>query len=451
MRFIARFATEQDDCFEIITVYDVKSITERINKTTPTLRSISNKYPSAKWFEQKLSDDFGIKIRSSSRVEPLVTEQNSPKNIYPMRKIFNKLSIKRVEVKVHHLDEEQGIVFSPTHPYHLESSQFKYLQKENKFSYFETLPFSKYRGIEKMVEGMTLDEAKPIIERISGTSSIAYQLVYLDIQLQSSKRKLPSTLKVKHIFFLELERIINTLFDLGSMCQSVKFIEGNHFFMKLVEEGRLVMKLLTGHRFGFGAIDMQGNGLDITKGYEFIRKLGNELLWFEEWIEGNASFWKKLEGKGFIAKEDALQFGLVGIMARSTGLEIDRRQDKPLYKEYGFSVSEESMGDSAARFNIRLTEIYNSLRIMRRVLDNKVLPFFIGTNQDGKFYAYIESSGGELMMYVDIKDEKIERFFVRDPSFLNAQILPLCLKNSSVNALELIIKSIPLSFSAIDL
>ena len=55
------------------------------------------------------------------------------------------------------------------------------------------------------------------------------------------------------------------------------------------------------------------------------------------------------------------------------------------------------------------------------------------------------------MMYVEIKNEKIERFFVRDPSFLNAQALSCCVKGNNLDALGLIIKSIPLSFSANDL
>jgi Ni,Fe-hydrogenase III large subunit len=54
-------------------------------------------------------------------------------------------------------------------------------------------------------------------------------------------------------------------------------------------------------------------------------------------------------------------------------------------------------------------------------------------------------------MYVSLKDGVIERLFLRVPSFLDAQALPFCIKNSEVSDLGLIIKSIPLSISAIDL
>ena len=451
MRLIARFAKEQDSCFEIITVYDKRVVKERINKITPALLSIAKEYPTAVWFERKITDDFGIEILYSNDKRPLLKHEHFPKDTYPMRKNFSKLSLEYSRKEVDTSTGNHGVILGPTVPYHLESSQFQLFNRDTDILHFEVMPFYKYRAIEKMVEGMTLEEAKPIVSRISGASSIAYQLGYLDIQLQASKRTLPSTLKIKHMFFLEFERIMNHLSDLGLMCQFIDFIEGFSFFMKLLEEGRETMSELTGHRFGFSVIDMDSNTIDLKKGYDFIRHLEKELFWFEKWIKTKYSFWKKLIQQGVISREEASEFGLVGLVARSVNLDLDRRTDDKLYREYSFVIAQEGIGDASARFKIRLTEIHSSLRMMRRVLDNKVLPFFLGSFKDGEYYSYTESAGGELMMYLEIKDEKIERFFVRDPSFLNAQMLSHCVKGNELDALGLIIKSIPLSFSANDL
>lgn len=451
MRLIARFAKEQKEYFEIITVYDKRVIKERINKITPALLSIAKEYPTAVWFERKITDDFGIEILYSNDKRPLLKHEHFPKNTYPMRKNFDKQSLYYSRDKPDTLTGNQGVIVGPTLPYHLESSQFQFFNRANDILHFEAMPFYKYRAIEKMLEGMTLDEAKPIISRISGASTIAYQLAYLDIQLQASKKTLPSSLKIKHMFFLEFERILNHLSDLGMMCESIEFMEGFSFFMKLLEEGRDTMNELTGHRFAFTVIDMDRNSIDLNEGYDFIRHLEKELLWFEKWIKSKYDVWKKLIQQGVISREEASEFGLVGIVARSVNLDMDRRMDDNLYREYSFVIAKEGIGDASARFKIRLTEIHTSLRMMRRVLDNRVLPFFLGSFNDGEYYAYTESSGGELMMYLEIKDEKIERFFVRDPSFLNAQILSRCVKGNELDALGLIINSIPLSFSANDL
>ena len=451
MRLISRFAKEQKECFEIITVYDKKIVKEKINKIAPALVSISKEYASASWFERKITDDFGIEILYNKDKRPLVKHEHFPQNTFPMRKNFTKVSLEHSEPMFVDSSLNHGVILGPIHPYHLESSQFQLFDKSKEILHFETMPFYKHRGIEKMVEGMSLEEAKPIIERISGTSTIAYQLAYLEIKLQASKKKLPTSIQRKNIYFLEFERIINHLSDLGLMCRFVNFLEGFSFFMKLVEEGRESMRTLTGHRFGFSALDMDSTVLELEKGDEFLRHLENELLWFEKWIEGKPSFWKVLVQQGLLTKEDALDFGVVGLVARTVDIELDRRQDEALYKEYGFVLAKEKMGDSSSRFKIRLTEIHSSLRIMRRLFNNKVLPFFLGTYRDGEYYSYVESSGGELMMYIEIVDAKIERFFVRDPSFLNAQILSRCLKGNEIDTLGLTIKSIPLSFSANDL
>jgi len=451
MRFIARFAKEQEECFEIITVYDVRTIKEKINKLTPALVSIAKEYPSAGWFERKITDDFGIEILYSTDKRPLVKHEHFPKDISPMRKTFEKLSIESNSKKKVYSSENHGVVLGPTHPYHLESSQFQLFERNSEVLHFETMPFYKYRGIEKMLEGMTLEEARPIIERISGTNTIAYQLGYLEIQLQASKRTLPQTLKAQHMFFLEFERIINHIHDMGMMCRFINFLEGSYFFMKLLEEGREAMKTLSGHRFGFGVIDLSNSEINVEGGFDFLNHLEKELIWFEKWINAKPSFWKALVQEGIILKEDAKVFGLVGIVARSVDIDLDRRKDSRFYYKYGFLSASENIGDASSRFKIRLTEIYTSLRMMRKVLDNRVLPFFLGTTKDGEYTSFIESSAGELMMYLELKDKKINRFFLRDPSFLNAQILSRCMKNSEMDALGLILKSIPLSFSANDL
>jgi len=451
MRLIARFAKEKEDYFEIITVYENRVVKERVNKVTPTLLSIAKKYPSATWFERKIMDDFGIEIISSNDKRPLLKHEHFPNDTYPMRKKFSKLSLKYFKKELYESTENHAVILGPTVPYHIESSQFQLFNKDMDILHFEVKPFFKYRAIEKMVEGMTLDEAKPIVSRISGASSIAYQLGYLDIQLQASKKTLPSTLKIKHMFFLEFERILNHLSDLGNICQFIDFIEGFSFFMKLLEEGRETMNELTGHRFGFNVTDMDNNTIELKKSYDFIQHLEKELFWFEKWIKMKYSFWKKLIQKGVIHREKASEYGLVGLVARSVNLDLDRRTDDKLYREYSFVIAKEGIGDASARFKIRLSEIHISLRMMNRVLDNRVLPFFLGSFKDGEYYSYTESAGGELMMYLEIKNEKIERFFVRDPSFLNAQILSHCVKGNKLDVLGLIIKSIPLSFSANDL
>ncbi len=451
MRLIARFAQEKDDFFEVITVYDERTINEQLNKRTPALISIAKDYPAAVWFERKISDDFGIKILYSNDERPLVKHEHFPKNIFPMRKNFNANSIVHCELVTSEDKFNHDVVIGPTHPYHLESSQFQLFDKNETILHFELMPFYKYRGIEKMLEGLSLEEAREIVERISASQSIAYQTAFLDIELQATKKTLPEVIKKRHVFLLELERIINHLTDLSMLCQLVEFYEGSEFFIKHVEEGRKIMKNLTASRFGFSSIHVNSMFLKMDEAHSFLFLLENELLEFDEWVKKRDKVLKQTLLLGQISKQQALDYGLVGIMARCLGIRLDRRDGNSFFEKYDYYMSEESTGDTFSRFNIRISEIFTSIRIIKKLVPSNILPFFLGTSIDGEYYSYVESSAGEVMMYISLKNGLIERFFVRDPSFLNGQALPFCIKNSEVSDLALITRSIPLNLSTIDL
>ena len=451
MRLIARFAKEQENYFKIITVYDKKIVEEEINKETPELISISEEYPSASWFERKISDDFGITILDSSNNDILVKHEHFPKEVFPMRKRFSKLSLVHNRVNKKAEDEEDIVTLGSTHSFSLESSQFKLVDDGFKIVNFRLMPFYKYRGIEKMVEGLDFQEAKSIIERISAPHTIAYQSAWLDIQLQASEKVLPDLIKKHHVFLLELERINNHLYDLSLLCKLIDFQEGFSFFIKFLECGRMAMKKLTGHRYGFNAITIDGSSSESTEAYEFLLKLEKELHIFEKWIEKRKDILSKMRRLGELSIEDIELYGLVGLMARSANLPLDRRKEDYFYKEHNFYLNLEENSDVFSRFNLRVNEIFTSLRVMRNLVKNNTIQFFLGRIKDGDYYSFVESSAGELMMYVSLKNGIINRFYVRDPSFLNAQILPLVIKNSKIENLGLTIKSIPLNISAIDL
>ena len=451
MRLIARFAQEKETFFEVITVYDERTIKEQLNKKTPALISIAKDYPAAVWFERKITDDFGIEILYSNDERPLVKHEHFPKNIFPMRKEFTKDSIEYAKLAIQEDESNHAIIIGPTQPYHLESSQFQLFDRNQTIVHFEMMPFYKYRGIEKMLEGLTLEASREIVERISASQSIAYQIAFLDIELQATKKILPDIIKKRHTFLLELERIINHLTDLSMLCQLLEFDDGSKFFIKHVEEGRIAMKKLTANRFGFSSVRVDADFLDMDDVYDFLFLLEKELLEFESWIEKRDKILAKTLLLGQISKERAKAYGLVGIMARSLGIPLDRRNENNFFTKHDYYINIEESGDTFSRFNIRISEIFTSLRMMRNLVKNNVLPFFLGTNIDGEYYTYVESSAGEVMMYVALKKGLIERFFLRDPSFLNAQILPFCIKNTEVSDLGLIIKSIPLNISAIDL
>ena len=93
-----------------------------------------------------------------------------------MRKNYTKLSVEYKAISNERYDERHGLILGPVQPYLLESAQFQLFDRNKKILHFELMPFYKYRGIEKMLEGLSLEEARAIVERISAPNTIAYQM-----------------------------------------------------------------------------------------------------------------------------------------------------------------------------------------------------------------------------------------------------------------------------------
>ena len=188
MRFIARYAKDRGKIFEITTVYDTKLEQEQVDKEKPIIQTLSHEHPAALWFERKMQDDFGIIVEDAFDKRPLVHQEQFPKNIHPMCKNFDAKELTYSKFQPYNYEVINGdgvfqVSVGPIHAGIIEPGHFHFSQAGEKILHLEVRHFYKHRAIEKMLEGRTLQEAKSIIERISGNESIAYQICWRDILL----------------------------------------------------------------------------------------------------------------------------------------------------------------------------------------------------------------------------------------------------------------------------
>jgi len=447
LRLIARFANDLGNNFEVIDVYDKDIKKTLVDKKSSVIKTITDKYPCAIWFERKIKDDFGIRFEGSFDERPLLHHERFP-NVHPMRKDFSgEIEFGKFKPYSYEVIEGEGVFevgVGPIHAGIIEPGHFHFSQEGESILHQEVRHFYKYRAIEKMIEDKDPLEAFEIVEKISGNESIAYQIAFLEALVN-----LDEDIKKYNAILLELERITHHLTDLGFIPNDAGFGAALAFCSIKAEETRRVLKDLSGHRFGFGSI--RGEAKEIDKEYlkNFLDYLKKELTWFEDWIIDIPSLWDRLDKTGILRTKKAIKYGVVGIVARASGLKLDRR-DNNFYKKYGFELQREKSGDVAARFKVRLKECFNSIEIIKNMLDFKPKKRNIEIN-DGEFTSFIESSLGELFIYLKITDGKIDRFFARDPSFINWQALHLMMSGNIIADFPLINKSCDLSYAGSDL
>ncbi len=454
MRLIARFAQELQNGIEIVDVYDKEVQKSLLSFESLKIETLTKKYPSAIWMERKINDEFGVEFIDSFDTRPLIKHEHFPSDIYPLRKDFNATEINFTEYKPYDYEAIGGdgvfqVAVGPIHAGIIEPGHFQFSQAGEEILHLEIRHFYKYRAIEKMCEGKEPMNIKKIVERISGNESVAYQIAYVEILAQASNTEIPKSLKQKYSTLLEVERIIHHLTDIGFIANDVGFAPALALGSKLSEEARRVFAKITGHRFGFGAIKEEIT-IDFGSLIEFLNYLEKELEFFRDWIYDIPSVWDRFDTTGKLSVEKAIKYGVVGVGARASGVKVDAR-DNDFYKNFGYQMQLGKKGEVSDRFKLRFNEIFNSIEMIKNfeTYDNEGLEF--GNFKDGEYSAFTESSIGELFMYLKIENGLVDRFFVRDPSFINWQAFHTTIYKDIIADFPLINKSFDLSYAGSDL
>jgi NADH-quinone oxidoreductase subunit D len=115
---------------------------------------------------------------------------------------------------------------------------------------------------------------------------------------------------------------------------------------------------------------------DLPRGFreavrEFLDLFPEKLDEYQRLLTKNVIFRRRTDGIGRLSKEDTLAFGLVGPMARAVGVGYDVRRAFPylVYDQIEFEVPTQTDGDVFARYQVRVAELYESLKICRQAID----------------------------------------------------------------------------------
>lgn len=218
----------------------------------------------------------------------------------------------------------------------------------------------------------------------------------------------------------------------------------------------------------------------------FIKQFGSRIREIELFLLENRVWKQRSINIGKVSRDQALGWGLTGVLLRSTGLSWDLRKIQPyeIYDELVFSIPVSSgvVGDNFDRFMLRLSEVDESLSIMAQCI-NKVRPGSIKIDNSkyspptrdtmksfmealihhfklyssgfsvtaGEIYAGVESPKGEFGVFVNSDStNKPYRCKVRSPGFFHLQSTQLLSQNSLLADIVSLIGSIDVVFGEID-
>jgi Ni,Fe-hydrogenase III large subunit/Ni,Fe-hydrogenase III component G len=432
----------------------------------PSYPSITATVMAAHWYERYIHDMFGIVPEGHPDLRRLVNHENVPNGTYPLRKDFPwnmKMAKASEPYPMGHIEGE-GIYEIPVGPIHagiIEPGHFRFNVAGERILTLEGKLFFTHKGVEKLVEGKTIDAALPFIERLSGDMAAANALAYVQAIEAISGCEISERAKMLRMVITEMERLtmhIHDLANMGGMGTGYSFIAANGFRIK--ERLMRLSQEILGNRFWRGFIVPGGVAKDLNA--EQLAQITKEAkgAWIEmkkivtTALESDA-FLDRLQTTGNLPLEAAEAMGALGLPARASGLDRDVRRDHPYaaYGKYPVEVVLKRTGDVYARFKARIKEsdvIIDLLEKLIAELPQGSLRVVINT-KDGFAIGAVESWRGEVLSALYIKNGVIERCFQRDPSFCNWALFGIIGPGNIVPDFPLCNKSLNLSYSGTDM
>ncbi|WP_396186615.1 NADH-quinone oxidoreductase subunit D [Flavobacterium sp.] len=294
-----------------------------------------------------------------------------------------------------------------------------------------------HRSIEKMCERDSYQQIVHLTDRMDYLSShINNEAVCLTVE-NALKLEIPDRVKVIRTIIGELTRIAShTLWwgvmgmDVGALTTYFYGFRDRELINDIFEEtcgARLTMN----YNIPGGLMyDIHPNFVKRTK--EFIAHFKTKLPEYDLLLSNNVIFRKRMEGIGILSKEDAISFGASGPVGRASGYSCDVRKHHSYsaYEKVSFNEVLKTEGDTYARYQVRILEMWESLSIIEQLIDN--IPegdFNVKTNTviklpEGEYYEKVETARGELGVYIISTGTKNPyRMKFRSPGFSNLSLL----------------------------
>ena len=423
----------------------------------------------ADWHEREAEDLFGVHFEGHPRLGDFVLHDDVwQENVEPMRRRFD------AQAAMHHrrpdsdwrplrVVEESGAFLMPIGPKFsgvTESVHFLLDTVGEDVIRTQTRRFYKWRAIEKLAEGKTVDEVLLLAERFAATTAFAHGLAFCQAVETVCGAEVPARARALRVFLAELERLRQHAGAIQEICESTALLVANSQAGMLEEDLLRVCGELTGHRYLFGLLAAGGLLCDLPTGacrkaLERSQEILQRLNALEQHLRISSSFLDRLEEVGIIRLPTAKAYSLVGPVARASGFVRDLRIARPYsgYDAFDFDIPSEEEGDGYARLRILFAEARQSVRIMQQAVaalqdGDTCQPLKL---RPGARLGWVEAPRGGTFHWVRLDASgRITRYHVITPSFINWHSFQLAAEKFAFQDFPIILSTFDLSVGESD-
>ena len=459
--------------FVVSSVFDINNgeliwLELAIPKSTKKYPEISSLFPSATRMQRAIKDLLGLEADGASDTRPWFRHGAWPADYFPLRKANRgKESSWPDELDDYEFVSVAGegvheIGVGPVHAGIIEPGHFRFSVVGEKTLRLEERLGYTHKGIDKAFENISAVDGYRLAGRMSGDSTVAYAWSYCMSLEGIWKWQIPKRALWLRAVALERERVANHLGDLGAIGNDAGFAFGLSQFMRLREDWLRLNKSIFAHRLMMdyvcpGGVERDVNSEHLALILKQCRYIEEEVRTLQGIYDDHSGLQDRFLTTGTVDNELARKLGLTGLAGRASGVARDIRVDVPSepYGRFAVNISIREAGDVAARVDVRFDEVYESLRLIRYLVDNlpngAIRREFVRRGPAGSGAGWIEGWRGGIFTALDVDSSgQIARCHVHDPSWQNWPVLEYAVIGDIVPDFPLINKSFNLSYSGHD-
>lgn len=275
-----------------------------------------------------------------------------------------------------------------------------------------------HRSIEKIAEKVPYPGFMPYTDRVDYVAAMPCNQGWAMACEKLADIRVPKRGEYCRAIATELNRISSHLVSVGTMTLDIGAI--TPFFHAIREREKIndLFEELCGARLTYNYMRIGGVAWDLPPGFAdkvtaFLDGFEPALAEYGNLVSSNKIYRERCVNVAVISPEDAAAYNLVGPNLRASGVRYDVRRDEPysVYPELEFEVPVGApdvsvVGDSFARYWVRLEEMRESARIVRQCLKQMPGGAVIAKvprkfkPPAGEAYVRVESARGDMGWYV---------------------------------------------------
>jgi len=232
-----------------------------------------------------------------------------------------------------------------------------------------------HTGIEKTSEQKKWQQVIPLVERMDYLAAQSNSLAFILAVEKMLGIETPARVRDIRVLIAELQRLASHLVWLATHALEIGAVSVMMYCFREREQLLNINEMLAGFRMFPSYLRIGGLREDLPTGFhaavkKWLDEFPGHLSEYEDLLTKNQIWLKRTKAVGVLTADDAMAYGLVGPMARASGVAYDVRKVFPYlgYDTYDFAVPTQKDGDVYARYLVRVAEMRESTKIAHQAL-----------------------------------------------------------------------------------